>query len=176
MLIILGIFVFNQFNSGGSSREINFSTFTQLVDSGKVAAVVVERNNGNIEGRLRTETQVEVDGDLQTIRSFGTTAVITDSLLQRLEESAAQVRAELESEPGNERAVEHLLASAGDGPGGARGRGAFGSDGAGTGSVEVALASSSGREITAREFARRGRQLAEVRDALRTLKRRRAQR
>ncbi len=91
MLIILGIFVFNQFNSGGSSREINFSTFTQLVDSGKVAAVVVERNNGNIEGRLRTETQVEVDGDLQTIRSFGTTAVITDSLLQRLEESVPEV-------------------------------------------------------------------------------------
>jgi cell division protease FtsH len=91
MLIILGIFVFNQFNAGGSSRDINFSTFTQLVDSGKVAAVVVERNNGNIEGRLRTETQVEVDGDLLTIRSFGTTAVITDSLLQRLEENVPEV-------------------------------------------------------------------------------------
>jgi hypothetical protein len=34
MLIILGIFVFNQFNAGGTPREINFTTFTELVDEG----------------------------------------------------------------------------------------------------------------------------------------------
>ncbi|MEX2543405.1 MAG: ATP-dependent zinc metalloprotease FtsH [Trueperaceae bacterium] len=91
MLIILGIFVFNQFNAGGSSRDINFSTFTQLVDEGRVASVVVERSNGAIQGELRSETQVTIDGEPQTIRSFTTTAVITDSLLQRLEDQVADV-------------------------------------------------------------------------------------
>mgnify|MGYP001211791517 CR=1 FL=1 len=32
MLIILAIFVFNQFGASGTPREINFSTFTTLVD------------------------------------------------------------------------------------------------------------------------------------------------
>jgi cell division protease FtsH len=91
MLIILGIFVFNQFNAGGTSRDINFSTFTQLVDEGRVASVIVERNNGGIQGQLRSETQVTIDGEPQTIRSFTTTAVITDSLLQRLENEVPEV-------------------------------------------------------------------------------------
>ncbi|HEX7004297.1 MAG TPA: ATP-dependent zinc metalloprotease FtsH [Trueperaceae bacterium] len=91
MLIILGIFVFNQFNAGGASRDINFSTFTDLVEEGKVASVVVERNTGGIQGELRSETQVTIDGEPQTIRSFTTTAVITDSLLQRLEEQVPEV-------------------------------------------------------------------------------------
>ena len=91
MLIILGMFVFNQFNAGGASRDINFSTFTDLVDEGRVASVVVERNNGGIQGELRSETQVTIDGEPQTIRSFSTTAVITDSLLQRLEEQVPEV-------------------------------------------------------------------------------------
>jgi cell division protease FtsH len=91
MLIILGIFVFNQFNAGGSSRDINFSTFTELVDEGRVASVIVERSNGSIQGQLRTETQVTIDGEPQTIRSFTTTAIITDSLLQRLEEQVPEV-------------------------------------------------------------------------------------
>jgi cell division protease FtsH len=91
MLIILGIFVFNQFNAGGTSRDINFSTFTQLVDEGRVASVIVERNNGGIQGQLRSETQVTIDGEPQTIRSFTTTAVITDSLLQRLENQVPEV-------------------------------------------------------------------------------------
>ena len=91
MLIILGIFVFNQFNAGSTSRDINFSTFTELVDEGRVASVVVERNNGVIEGQLRSETQVTIGGEPQTIRSFTTTAIITDSLLQRLEEQVPEV-------------------------------------------------------------------------------------
>ena len=91
MIIILGIFVFNQFNSGNSNRDINFSTFTQLVDEGRVESVVVERNNGNIEGQLKEPTQVDIGGEPKTIRSFRTTAVITDSLLQRLETNVPSV-------------------------------------------------------------------------------------
>jgi ATP-dependent Zn protease len=53
MLIILGIFVFNQFGASGTPREINFSTFTQLVDEGRVSRVTIERNNGVIDGELR---------------------------------------------------------------------------------------------------------------------------
>ena len=91
MLIILAIFVVNQFTSGNSNRDINLSTFTRLVDEGRVEAVVVERNNGNIEGQLREPTQVEIRGEPRTIRSFRTTAVITDSLLQRLEGNVPSV-------------------------------------------------------------------------------------
>lgn len=91
MLIILGIFVFNQFNAGGSPREITFTTFTELVDQGRVARITIERNNGVIEGELAQETQVMVGGETQTVRNFRVTAIVTDSLLQRLEENVEQV-------------------------------------------------------------------------------------
>ncbi|MEJ2667063.1 MAG: ATP-dependent zinc metalloprotease FtsH [Deinococcales bacterium] len=91
MLIILGIFVFNQFNSGGSSREINYSTFTKLVDSGKVASVTVDRTNGNIQGDLSTASQVTIKGQPETIKSFHTTAIITDSLLGTLQKNVSSV-------------------------------------------------------------------------------------
>ncbi len=91
MLIILGIFVFNQFNSGGSSREINYSTFTNLVDQGKVASVTVERSSGNIDGELKSEAQVTINGEPQTIRNFHTTAIMTDSLLQKLQQQVPSV-------------------------------------------------------------------------------------
>jgi cell division protease FtsH len=91
MLIILGIFVFNQFSAGGSSRDINYSTFTELVGGDKVASVVVDRASGNIEGQLKAESQVVINGEPQTIRSFRTTTIITDSLLSRLEEQVPDV-------------------------------------------------------------------------------------
>ena len=92
MLIILTIFVVNQFTSSGSNRrDINFSTFTRLLNEGRVSKVTVERNNGNIEGNLREATQVDVDGQPRSINSFRTTAVITDSLLQRLEANVPSV-------------------------------------------------------------------------------------
>ncbi len=91
MLIILGIFVFNQFNSGGSSREINYSTFTGLVEQGKVASVTVERTSGNIDGELKTESQVSINGQPETIRAFHTTAIITDSLLKDLQTQVPSV-------------------------------------------------------------------------------------
>jgi cell division protease FtsH len=91
MVIILTIFVVNQFTSGGSSRDINFSTFTRLLGEGRVTSVVVERNNGNIEGKLREATNVDIGGQPRSINSFRTTAVITDSLLQRLEANVQSV-------------------------------------------------------------------------------------
>jgi cell division protease FtsH len=91
MLIILAIFIFNQFSSSGNSREINFSTFASLLDQGKVARVTVERSSGNLDGTLTTETQVTVDGEPRTIRQFRTTTVITDSLLERLEQNVDSV-------------------------------------------------------------------------------------
>ncbi len=91
MLLILGIFVFNQFNSTGANREINFSTFTNLVDQERVASIVVDRNTGNITGELTSETQVTIDGAPQTIRTFRTTAILTDTLLEDLRGGVDQV-------------------------------------------------------------------------------------
>lgn len=91
MLIILGIFVFNQFNSSGSSREINYSTFTNLLEQGKVANVTVDRNSGNIQGDLTSETQVTIKGEPQTIRSFRTTTILTDTLISNLQANVPSV-------------------------------------------------------------------------------------
>ena len=91
MLLILGIFVFNQFNSGTGSREINFSTFTGLVDQGKVASVVIDRSSGVITGELTSESQVMVNGEPQTIKSFRTTTILTDSLLTELRSDVKSV-------------------------------------------------------------------------------------
>ncbi|HEX7000124.1 MAG TPA: ATP-dependent zinc metalloprotease FtsH [Trueperaceae bacterium] len=91
MLLILGIFVFNQFNAGGGSREITYSTFTDLVEDGRVASVTIDRNTGNISGELSAETQVTVDGQPQAIRSFRTTAILTDTLLQDLRTGVPEV-------------------------------------------------------------------------------------
>jgi len=91
MLMILGIFVFNQFNSPGAPREITFSTFTQLVDEGRVARITIERNNGVIEGELRTESQVMIGGEPQTVRNFRVITIVSDSLLTRLEENVGEV-------------------------------------------------------------------------------------
>lgn len=91
MLLILGIFVFNQFNSNGATRDINFSTFTELVEDGRVANVVVDRSSGTITGELATETQVTIGGEPQTIRSFRTTAILTDSLLEEMRANVGSV-------------------------------------------------------------------------------------
>ena len=91
MLIILGIFVFNQFSAGTGSREINFSTFVELLDSGRVASVTVDRASGDMQGELTSESQVTIDGEPQTIRAFSTTTIITDTLLSRLEERVPDV-------------------------------------------------------------------------------------
>ena len=87
MLIVLGIFVFSTFNSRSTSKAISYSDFTQFVDDGAVESVTIERTNGRIEGKL---IQAQSLGD-QTIQNFSTTAVITDSLLQRLEQNVGSV-------------------------------------------------------------------------------------
>jgi len=91
MLLILGIFVFNQFNTSGAAREITYSTFTNLLEQGRVASVVIDRNSGNISGDLTSETQVSINGEPQTIRAFRTTAILTDTLLQDLRASVGEV-------------------------------------------------------------------------------------
>lgn len=91
MLIILAIFVFNQFGASGTPREITFSTFTQLVDDGRVARVTIERNNGVIDGELINESQVMIQGQPVTLRTFRVTTIVSDSLLQRIEAQVAEV-------------------------------------------------------------------------------------
>ena len=92
MVIILAIIVFNQLNNArGPSREIDYSTFISLVEQGSVASADIERSNGRIEGELKSETQVEIDGELVPIKGFTTTSVITDSLLERLENNVPDV-------------------------------------------------------------------------------------
>src|SRR5690606_1592432 len=91
MLLILGIFVFNQFNAGGSSREITFSTFSELLAEGRVASVAIDRNTGNITGELNAETQVTIGGQPQAIRTFRTTVILTDTLLQDLRANVPEV-------------------------------------------------------------------------------------
>ena len=91
MLIILGIFVFNQFNAGGGSSEVNLTTFRELVAEGRVAELTIERSNGDIQGALTAPTQVTIDGQARTIERFTTTAIITDSLLEDLQEQVPAV-------------------------------------------------------------------------------------
>ena len=70
MLIILGIFVFNQFNAGPAGSEIGYSTFTNLVQEGKVQSVVIQ--DGSIEGELKSETQVGQGDQVRSILRFET--------------------------------------------------------------------------------------------------------
>jgi cell division protease FtsH len=83
--------VFNQFNAGGGSSEINLTTFRELVDEGRVAELTIERSNGDIEGALTGPTQVTIDGQARTIERFTTTAIITDSLLEELQSQVPDV-------------------------------------------------------------------------------------
>jgi cell division protease FtsH len=91
MLIILGIFVFNQFTTTGAPREITYTSFIGLVDEGRVATAVIERNTGIIEGELVSETQVVIEGEPQTVRNYRVVTVVNDSLIERLEQHVATV-------------------------------------------------------------------------------------
>ncbi len=71
MLIILGIFVFNQFNATPSGSEIGYSEFINLVQEGKVQSAVIE--DGNIRGELNAETQVGQGENVRSILRFETT-------------------------------------------------------------------------------------------------------
>ena len=93
MLIVLGIFIFSQFNARGPSREIPYSAFTQLIDEGAVQSVVISRSDGRIEGQLNEPQQIQDNnGNEQAIRNFTTTTIVTDSLVTRLEQNVGDVR------------------------------------------------------------------------------------
>ena len=91
MLIILGIFVFNQFSAGTGSSEVNLTTFRELVSEGRVAELTIQRSNGDLEGVLTGPTQVTIDGQARTIERFTTTAIITDSLIEELQAQVPDV-------------------------------------------------------------------------------------
>lgn len=83
MLIILGIFVFNQFNVGAPSRDIPYSTFLDLVQEGNVRSVVIEEGS-SIQGELKAERQVDINGQTTVIRAFRTTPVDDNNLVPLL--------------------------------------------------------------------------------------------
>ncbi len=80
IVIVLGVVIFNQFNARAPGTEINYSTFTELLESGQIASVVIEQNS--IRGELVAETQVDEDGETRAISSFQTTSLpVEDSEL-----------------------------------------------------------------------------------------------
>lgn len=92
ILIVLGIFMFNQFNANTPSREISYLDFLNLVRGGQVESLVIQGEN--IEGELKAETQVEIAGELQTVREFRVNApssnVPDQDLPALLEENAVE--------------------------------------------------------------------------------------
>ncbi len=86
MLIILGIFVFSQFNARAPSREVEFSQFNTWLAEGQVASVVIERNSGRIVGELEQEVLTD---EQQAVRNFTTTTVLTDSIINDIVENTA---------------------------------------------------------------------------------------
>jgi cell division protease FtsH len=90
MLIVLGIFIFSRFNVGGNPQNVSYTQFTEWVDDGQVASVNISRENGTIQGELKAPVQTE--NAERSIQNFSTTAVITDTLLTRLEGKDVNVR------------------------------------------------------------------------------------
>jgi cell division protease FtsH len=70
MVIILGFFIFQNLSTAGPGRNISYSEFLRLVEEGAVQSVTIQGRN--VQGELRTETQVLVDGSMETVRSFRT--------------------------------------------------------------------------------------------------------
>ncbi len=95
ILIILGVVVFNQFNARPPGSEISYSTFTNLVEGGKVAEVVIEQNT--IRGELKAETQVDEDGQTRAIRSFQVTTVEDPTLIPLLQENGVSLEGRVPS-------------------------------------------------------------------------------
>ncbi len=126
------------------------------------AALVLVCASALLGGHVRTTFFPPVEGD-QVVAAFelppGTSFEATRAVARRLEQSAAAVREEVEREAGNERVVEHVLASAGELLGRARRQNTLESSaGSNRGSVEIALTSSEQRAVTTAEFARRWRE------------------
>ena len=88
MLIILGIFVFSQFNTRSPSREVAFSQFEEWLEAGEVASVVIERNNARVTGEL---VEQQLTDDQQAVRNFTTTAELTSSIVENILENVPSV-------------------------------------------------------------------------------------
>ena len=83
MIIVLGIFVFNQFNAGLPSKEISYSTFIDLVSTDQVESVKIQDNI--IQGSLRSSHQVNLaNGNPGNISSFKTVPVRDEALVPLL--------------------------------------------------------------------------------------------
>ena len=91
MLILLGIFVFSQFNARGPSQEVDFSQFETWLDAGQVASVTVQLSNGKIEGELSQAQQVGAEGDGQAIKTFETTTVLSDPIVEDIRNGVSDV-------------------------------------------------------------------------------------
>jgi cell division protease FtsH len=72
IVIILAIIIFSQLSSGGSSKNVPYSTFKDLLQQGKVASVVIQGDS--IEGQLKAQQQVKISGQVEAIKSFKATA------------------------------------------------------------------------------------------------------
>lgn len=87
MLIILAIFIFNQFNTSAPSKEITYATFLELVEEGKVNKVTIQEGE-SILGEMPDPWQVELaNGENANIQKFKTTYGTDDKLPEFLREN-----------------------------------------------------------------------------------------
>ena len=91
MLILLGIFVFSQFNARAPSQEVEFSQFETWLEAGQVASVTVQLSNGKIEGELAQAQQVGAEGDNQAVKTFETTTVLSDPIVEDIRNNVPDV-------------------------------------------------------------------------------------
>ena len=84
MLIILAIFIFNQFNTSSPSKEITYATFLELVEEGKVDKVTIQEGE-SILGEMPDPWQVTLaNGENANIQKFKATYGTDDTLSEVL--------------------------------------------------------------------------------------------
>ena len=92
MLIILAIFIFNQFNTSAPSKEITYAKFLELVEEDKVKDVVIQEGE-SISGDLSNTWQVPlVNGEEANINKFKTTYGTDDKLPEFLRDNGVDFR------------------------------------------------------------------------------------
>ena len=92
MLIILAIFIFNQFNTSSPSKEITYATFLELVEEGKVDKVTIQEGE-SILGEMPDPWQVTLaNGENANIQKFKTTYGTDNKLSEFLVENGVDFR------------------------------------------------------------------------------------
>ena len=92
MLIILAIFIFNQFNTSAPSKEITYAKFLELVEEDKVQDVVIQEGE-SISGDLNNTWQVPlINGEEANINKFKTTYGTDDKLPEFLRANGVDFR------------------------------------------------------------------------------------